>query len=48
VIGKKIDDRIPLIHEIISGPFDADKLDYFVRDAMQAGTPSVLDISRLI
>jgi HD superfamily phosphohydrolase len=48
VIGKKIDDRIPLLHEIISGPFDADKLDYFVRDARQAGTPSVLDISRLI
>lgn len=48
VIGKKIDDRVPLMHEIISGPFDADKLDYFVRDARQAGTPSVLDISRLI
>jgi len=48
VIGKKIDDRIPLLHEVISGPFDADKLDYFVRDAHQAGTPSLLDISRLI
>jgi HD superfamily phosphohydrolase len=48
VIGKKINDRVPLLHEIISGPFDADKLDYFVRDARQAGTPSVLDISRLI
>jgi HD superfamily phosphohydrolase len=48
IIGQKIDDRLPLLHEIISGPFDADKLDYFVRDARMAGTPSVLDISRLV
>ena len=48
IVGRKIDDRLPLLHEIISGPFDADKLDYFVRDAKSAGTPSLLDISRLI
>lgn len=48
IIGMKIDDRMPLLHELISGPFDADKLDYFVRDARMAGTPSVLDISRLV
>ncbi|WP_183568958.1 phosphoribosyltransferase-like protein [Methylorubrum rhodinum] len=48
IIGVKIDDRLPLLHQFISGPFDADKLDYFVRDAHQAGTPSVLDISRLV
>lgn len=48
IIGLCIDDRLPLLHEIISGPFDADKLDYFVRDARAAGTPSLLDISRLI
>lgn len=48
IIGIQINDKIPLLHEIISGPFDADKLDYFVRDARNAGTPSVLDISRLI
>lgn len=48
VIGKKIDDQLPSLHEIISGPFDADKLDYFARDAQLAGTPSVLDISRLV
>ena len=47
IIGRSIDDRLPLLHEIISGPFDADKLDYFVRDAKSAGTPSLLDISRL-
>ena len=48
IVGKKIDDRLPLLHEIISGPFDADKLDYFVRDSNSAGVPSLLDISRLI
>lgn len=48
LIGRKIDDRLPLLHELISGPFDADKLDYFVRDAKLAGTPSLLDISRLV
>ncbi len=48
IVGQKIDDRLPLLHEIISGPFDADKLDYYVRDARLAGTPSVLDISRLV
>jgi len=48
IVGKSIDDKMPLLHEIISGPFDADKLDYFVRDAKSAGTPSLLDISRLV
>jgi HD superfamily phosphohydrolase len=48
IVGRSIDDRLPLLHEIISGPFDADKLDYFVRDARSAGTPSLLDISRLV
>jgi len=48
IIGQNIDDQLPLLHEIISGPFDADKLDYFVRDSHCAGTPSLLDISRLI
>jgi HD superfamily phosphohydrolase len=48
IIGLQIDDRVPLLHEIISGPFDADKLDYFVRDARLAGIPSVFDITRLV
>ncbi|MCZ7448134.1 HD domain-containing protein [Rhizobium rhizogenes] len=48
IVGRSIDDRLPLLHEVISGPFDADKLDYFVRDARNAGTPSLLDISRLV
>lgn len=47
VIGKMIDEEIPLLHEIVTGPFDADKLDYYVRDARHAGVPPILDISRL-
>lgn len=48
LIGRKIDDKRPLLHELISGPYDADKLDYLVRDARFAGTPSLLDIPRLV
>jgi HD superfamily phosphohydrolase len=48
IVGRKINDSVPLLHELISGPFDADKLDYFIRDARFAGVPTVLDMSRLI
>ena len=48
IIGKPLIDRIPLLHELISGPFDADKLDYMPRDARMAGTPVVTDIPRLV
>ncbi len=48
IIGHHIDEQIPLLHEIITGPFDADKLDYYARDAKRAGVPSTLDISRLL
>ena len=48
IVGNRISDQVPILHEIISGPFDADKLDYFIRDARNAGTPSVVDISRLV
>ncbi|WP_448649002.1 phosphoribosyltransferase-like protein [Pseudomonas corrugata] len=48
LIGRKIDNKRPLIHELISGPFDADKLDYLSRDAKLSGTPSLLDIPRLV
>lgn len=48
IVGHHIDEQIPLLHEIITGPFDADKLDYYTRDAKQAGVPSLLDISRLL
>lgn len=48
VVGKLVDGRYPLIQELISGPFDADKLDYLPRDAHMAGVPIVTDIPRLI
>ena len=48
IVGIKIDDEVPLLHEIITGPFDADKLDYYVRDAHHAGVPKVVDVSRLL
>ena len=48
IVGNRISDQVPILHEIIFGPFDADKLDYFIRDARNAGTPSVVDISRLV
>lgn len=48
VVGLPIDDRVPLLQELISGPFDADKLDYMTRDAHMAGVPVVTDIARLV
>ncbi len=48
LIGRKIDDRVPLLHELISGPYDGAKLDSLVRDAKFAGIPTVLDIQRLM
>lgn len=48
LIGRKIDDRVPLLHELISGPYDASKLDSLVRDSKFAGIPTVLDIQRLM
>lgn len=48
ILGQSISEDIPLLHELISGPFDADKLDYMIRDASMAGIPGIIDISRLI
>ena len=48
IIGKQIDTDVPLLHELISGPFDADKLDYMTRDARLTGVPVVTDIPRLV
>ena len=48
IIGGEIDTRVPLLHELISGPFDADKLDYMTRDAFMTGVPVVTDIPRLV
>jgi hypothetical protein len=48
IIGERIDQKIPLLHELISGPFDADKLDYMTRDAFMSGVPVVTDMARLV
>jgi len=48
IVGEKINDEIPLLHELMSGPFDADKLDYMTRDAFMTGVPVVTDTARLI
>lgn len=48
IISTSVDDRVVLAHELISGPFDADKLDYLARDAHMCGVPIVTDTTRLI
>lgn len=48
LIGHIVSSSSPLIQELISGPFDADKLDYMVRDAFMCGIPAVTDIPRLV
>ena len=48
ILGQSVSSRLPLMHEIISGPYDADKLDYMVRDPKAAGIPPTIDISRLV
>ena len=48
ILGQNVSSRVPLLHEIVSGPYDADKLDYMVRDPKAAGIPSTIDISRLV
>jgi len=47
VNGLSVDNRVPQLHELISGPYDADKLDYMTRDATMSGVPIVTDITRL-
>lgn len=48
ILGRPIHDMYPLLHALINGPFDADKLDYITRDAHMAGVPIVTDIPRLV
>lgn len=47
VAGKRVSNSLPILHELISGPFDADKLDYMPRDARMCGVPVVTDVVRL-
>lgn len=48
VISKKFSDQYPTAQDLISGPFDADKIDYLMRDALYCGVPNVVDTSRLV
>jgi len=48
VVGRIVDPKMPLLQELISGPFDADKLDYMQRDAFMAGVPAITDVPRLV
>lgn len=48
ILGRPIDEKVLLLHEFISGPFDADKLDYLARDSMMCGVPNITDIPRLV
>jgi hypothetical protein len=47
IIGKSSVGDMPQVHELISGPFDADKLDYVPRDAKHCGVPGAVDVIRL-
>ncbi len=38
----------PYLAGVISGPIDADKLDYFARDSLFSGVPAILDYDRLL
>ena len=48
IVGKTVDPHVPLLHRLISGPYDADKLDYMQRDALQSGVPAITDVPRLV
>lgn len=48
ILGRAIDPRSQYEADIISGAFDADKLDYFPRDGRAAGLEMSLDIDRLL
>lgn len=48
VLGEPVDLQWPTLHHLITGPFDADKLDYMTRDAFMSGVPLVTDVNRLV
>jgi HD superfamily phosphohydrolase len=48
IIGKIVDPQMPSLQGLISGPFDADKLDYMQRDALMSGVPAITDVPRLV
>ena len=48
ILGQKFSDELPTLQEIVTGPFDADKVDYLARDSKYTGVPIGLDVSRLL
>jgi HD superfamily phosphohydrolase len=48
VMGQEDDQNLKFLADIISGPLDADKLDYVFRDGYSAGIPVGYDLERLI
>lgn len=47
VVGRRVANEHPSLHEVVQGPFGALKLDYLVRNAKFTGIPSVVDVRRL-
>ncbi len=47
ILGERIDDLDYALPAVISGPFDADKIDYMLRDARACGVGIGIDISRI-
>ncbi len=48
LLGSPIETNAPALANLISGPIDADKLDYMVRDAQACGISISLDLSRVL
>lgn len=48
ILGSRSCLLAPYLSGVVSGPLDADKLDYMARDSHHAGLPISLDINRLI
>jgi HD superfamily phosphohydrolase len=48
IIGRSIDPFLQFLGDIVSSAFDADKLDYLLRDAENAGLPLRYDLDRYL
>ena len=46
IVGMSKDEDTPFKHELLNGPFDADKLDYLYRDSHFSGLPLSVDLDR--
>lgn len=47
ILGARIEDNDFALPEILSGPVDADKIDYLLRDAKTCGLTTGIDVSRI-